>query len=89
MSKTIITMLSAAALAASASMAFAGDMQSDQSMQRASNVQPWKATCHHDGELVQTPNGLAICHMRPVGGVHYMSRDWFARIGARAAGSNE
>lgn len=90
MSKSMLSVLSVAAFALSTSLALADDMSGNQpTAQPVSNVVSTGAVvCHHDGEIIQGPNGAVMCHMRPVGGVHYKSREWFSGIGARAASMN-
>jgi hypothetical protein len=88
MSKTMTSVLAAAALIASASLAFAQGAPGT-TAQPVSNVQTGAhAVCQHDGDVIQGPNGLLVCHMRPQLEVHFKSSDWYRGISARAAGSN-
>jgi hypothetical protein len=86
MSNSMTSVLAAAALIASASLAFA---DSQTQAQPVSTHPAQRVVCHHDGEVVQGPNGLLVCHMRPVDGVQFKSPDWYRAISARAAGSNQ
>jgi hypothetical protein len=88
MSKLTMSVLASMALIGSASLACADSMPSNMA-QPASMVQPTgRIVCHHDGEVIQSANGPVICHMRPVSGIHFKSRDWFGGISAKAAASD-
>jgi hypothetical protein len=91
MSKMITGLMAASALIASTALAFADDTTTAApTMIKASNGVEYNTVCHHDGEVVQGPNGLLVCHQRrPVSDVHFKSSDWFRGVGARAAASNE
>jgi hypothetical protein len=89
MSKMMMSVLASVALIGSASVAFADNGMSGQpTMQNASAVQPARVVCHHDGEIIQSETGPVLCHMRPVGGLHFKSRDWYGGIGAKAAATD-
>jgi len=88
MSKMMMSVLAGAALIGSASVAVADNTMSGGQMQNAVVVQPSRVVCHHDGEIIQSENGPVLCHMRPVGGLHFKSREWFGGVSAKAAGSN-
>jgi hypothetical protein len=90
MSKMTMSVLASVALIGSASFAFADNSMSGQPMaQPVSNVQTsGQVVCHHDGEIIQSATGPVLCHMRPVSGIHFKSREWFGAVGARAAGNN-
>ncbi len=87
MSKFTVALLSSAALVASSSFALAQNGASSP-MGMAQPVSTVQTSCHHDGDVIQTPKGLMVCHQRPLLDVHFKSRVWFAGVGARAAASD-
>jgi hypothetical protein len=90
MSKMMTGVAAAAALIASTAFAFADGQASNSPFVKTAAGTEVNAVCHHDGEVVQGPNGLLVCHQRrPISDVHFKSSDWFRAINARAAGSNE
>lgn len=88
MPKMMMSVLAGAALIGSACVAFADDTTSGGQMQNAVVVQQSHVVCHHDGEIIQSATGPVMCHMRPMGGIHFKSREWFGGVSAKAAGSN-
>ncbi|HTQ13955.1 MAG TPA: hypothetical protein VMH86_08760 [Rhizomicrobium sp.] len=88
MSRLALAFLSSAALVASGSLALAQNGASAPAGM-AQPISTVSTTCHHDGEVIQTPQGLMVCHLRPMSGVHFKSRDWFAGVSARAAATNQ
>jgi hypothetical protein len=85
-----VVVAAAAALIASTAFAFADESTSGSQMMKTPTGAVVDTTCHHDGEVVQGPNGLLVCHQRrPLSDVHFKSSDWFRGIGAKAAATNE
>ncbi len=83
----LTSIVAAAALLGSTSLAFADGPTPP--LGQPNDISATHVTCHHDGDIIQGPNGLLQCHMRPPNDtVHFKSPGWFAAINARASGTN-